>query len=664
MKSCDVMETQAWHADNDRQVSHMEPVAETGLSAITKHATLACNTDSMASAPGVESEDKLSNLGPAAGDKRIHCTKQTERTGARNENSSGAHSVVSNGEEENIARNMATQSYGISIGLPKWAAPTSMFSRNESDNRPPHGQTSLVNQMCTTTQFYKTPQPSSTLSQDTPPTLGRPASQSSSFKPPSQPCSITPIYRRRERGSSDEDTVCGCQAISSGRVPRNIRKLRTQSLHDPTVRDFHNANNSMSKPPSINSTTSSGLSFAASNAVGSACSAPPVASCKCRRAQSMYGIIDNKHSSHNGACDVIDSYLAKSQSMNSGFNCKHGNKNLNEMDGSFQGTPSNIYNMTYRSDLDYAYFQHRRQNLHYFDRNQHCQVKENNPQKLDESENEFLQNTRNDKQEEIKQIKGINSDCQLTQHDRNHLHQSCDLIAQRIGESEQRSHSMLEIGEHDETEASSSSLLEFTDSQTRAETDMSYDSDCSEDQLSLTYFVDMENSLIIQSDVTENYRTDKIQYIEKSPDECPSAGSNGDTLATYKYNANTQSTIQPSHSNDNLRPRTPTRFKTETKTTLLDRTEKSNKNACVLKGSESGSDWVSEDSSPATLEVESETASKPESKQRVIPEIGKDITAWTCKSFGKVQIHSRVDRTCIIYMPFDKESIQSNSSSL
>ncbi len=239
-----------------------------------------------------------------------------------------------------------------------------------------------------------------------------------------------------------------------------------------------------------------------------------------------------------------------------------------------------------------------------------------------------MQNTRNDKQEEIKQIKGINSDCQLTQHDRNHLHQSCDLIAQRIGESEQRSHSMLEIGEHDETEASPS-LLEMGDSQTRAETDMSYDSDCSEDQLSLTYFVDMENSLIIQSDITENYRTDKIQYIEKSPDEAPSAGSNGDTLATYKYNANTQSTMQPSQSNDNLRPRTPTRFKTETKTTLLDRTEKSNKNACVLSGSDPGTDWVSEDSSPATIMVESETTSKAEAKQRVIPEIGNHIYSRT-----------------------------------
>ena len=122
------------------------------------------------------------------------------------------------------------------------------------------------------------------------------------------------------------------------------------------------------------------------------------------------------------------------------------------------------------------------------------------------------------------------------------------------------------------------------------------DSDASdESRLSLSYFVDMEKSVIIQSDITEHYRTDKIQYLESSSIDSleeatttttTSTTTANDTPATYKYNANTQMDLNPTKiSNNKHHLQYNARFKTETKTTLLDKTDRSNQNATEISTS-------------------------------------------------------------------------------
>ena len=109
--------------------------------------------------------------------------------------------------------------------------------------------------------------------------------------------------------------------------------------------------------------------------------------------------------------------------------------------------------------------------------------------------------------------------------------------------------------------------------------------DSDESRLSLSFYVDMEKSVIIQSDISEHYRTDKIQYLERSNsdsvlDSSEEANTSQDTQATYKYNANTQKDLNHSLGIVNTQQQQQSqqysaRFKTETKTIMLEKPDKS-----------------------------------------------------------------------------------------
>ena len=440
------------------------------------------------------------------------------------------------------------------------------------------------------------------------------------------------VYRRNANkvvsSSSDEEgIICGCMANSS-----SVARQRTMSLYEPYIRDIHNANANRNTSDSDSDNS--------------------VASCRCRRTRSMYGMRPRKlDGAEEGLfSDVIDSYLAKSQSLSGGFDARINRYSLGDMpwlneeemnDGFLrQRAQRNGGNSSYWRDnnsavydsgnitglhgnmvVDNSFFQKMRENLHQFDRNNRRNQKQHNESELimkvkgddnsssgggscrkgwQENEIQCLQNTHTTHAQE-------DSNCQFSQNDRNHLHQSCDLIAQKIGESEQKSKSMFEITEaHRE----------------RQQNEDYYDSDASdESRLSLSYFVDMEKSVIIQSDITEHYRTDKIQYLESTNvDSSDEAASTNDTPATYKYNANTQKDLDPSKMADTNNKQhlqlqhCNARFKTETKTTLLDKTDRSNQNA--LKTSTSG------EICNEKIEVEKDLAEneeKPKSQESASP---------------------------------------------
>ena len=410
--------------------------------------------------------------------------------------------------------------------------------------------------------------------------------------------------------SDEEGIICGCMANAS-----QSARQRTMSLYEPYVRgDINNANANRNRNVSDSDSDNS------------------IASCRCRRTRSMYGMRPRKlDGAEEGLfSDVIDSYLAHSQSLSGGFDPRKNRYSLGDMpwlnedemnDGFlrqraqrngggnssyWKDNNSAVYYNTAAAGsagglhgnmvVDNSFFQKMRENLHQFDRNNRCNQKHQNESELimkekrdnngsgsigvksaKENEIQCLQNTQKTNPQE-------GSNCQFSQNDRNHLHQSCDLIAQKIGESEQKSRSMFEITEAQRERQQGEDYYE--------------DSDASDgSRLSLSYFVDMEKSVIIQSDITEHYRTDKIQYLEStnavdSSDEAIDTGSSSDTLATYKYNANTQKDLDPLKINTNNKQHHQqlehcnARFKTETKTTLLDKTDRSNQNA--LKTSTSG----------------------------------------------------------------------------
>ena len=154
-----------------------------------------------------------------------------------------------------------------------------------------------------------------------------------------------------------------------------------------------------------------------------------------------------------------------------------------------------------------------------------------------------------------------------------------------------------------------------------------YDSDASdESRLSLSYYVDMEKSVIIQSDITEHYRTDKIQYLESSSvdslEEAQSSTTSvntttaaNDTPTTYKYNANTQKDLDPTKISNNKHhhhQQYNARFKTETKTTLLDKADRSNQNA--MSSSTSGDNICND---KIIEEEESENEQRPKAPVNV-----------------------------------------------
>ena len=405
-----------------------------------------------------------------------------------------------------------------------------------------------------------------------------------SIRPNSNILSMRNANKVVSSSSDEEGIICGCMA----NVPYRQRAHRAQSMYEPYIRDVHNANRYVSDSDSDNS----------------------LASCRCRRTRSLYGMRPRKlDGAEEGLfSDVIDSYLAKSQSLYGGLDPRKNRYSLGDMpwlnedemkDGFLRPRAQRNDNSGYWRDnnpagynsgrlhgniIDNSFFQRMRENLHQFDRNNRRNKRNENEcgegalmevvQKDGNSartKEEILchQNTQAHSQEG-------SSNCQFSQNDRNHLHQSCDLIAQKIGESEQKSRSMFEIAEsHRERQQCNEDYFD--------------DSDASdESRLSLSYYVDMEKSVIIQSDITEHYRTDKIQYLESSSvnslEETTSSTTTmttaNDTPATYKYNANTQKDLNPTKiSNNKHLQQYNTRFKTETKTTLLDKTDKSNQNA-------------------------------------------------------------------------------------
>ena len=415
--------------------------------------------------------------------------------------------------------------------------------------------------------------------------------RTSSMRPNSNILSMRNANKVVSSSSDEEGIICGCMANTSSRQ----RAHRAESMYEPYIRDVNNANRYVSDSDSDSDNS--------------------VASCRCRRTRSLYGMRPRKlDGAEEGLfSDVIDSYLAKSQSLSGGLDPRKNRYSLGDMpwlnedemkDGFLRPRAQRNDNSGYWRDnnsagynsgrlhgniIDNSFFQRMRENLHQFDRNNR-RNKRNEKECGKEALMEVVQKDSNSGRgkEEILCHQNMqahsqegDSNCQFSQNDRNHLHQSCDLIAQKIGESEQKSRSMFEIAEsHRE----------------RQQCNEDYYSDASdESRLSLSYYVDMEKSVIIQSDITEHYRTDKIQYLESSSvnslEETTSSTTTmttaNDTLATYKYNANTQKDLNPTKiSNKKHLQQYNTRFKTETKTTLLDKTDRSNQNA--MKTSTSG----------------------------------------------------------------------------
>ena len=408
--------------------------------------------------------------------------------------------------------------------------------------------------------------------------------RASSVRPNSNVLSMRNANKVVSSSSDEEGIICGCMANVSSRQ----RAHRAQSMYEPYIRDVNNSNRYVSDSDSDNS----------------------VASCRCRRTRSLYGMRPRKlDGAEEGLfSDVIDSYLAKSQSLSGGLDPRKNRYSLGDMpwlnedemkDGFLRPRAQRNDNSGYWRDnnsagynsgrlhgniIDNSFFQRMRENLHQFDRNNR-RNKRNENERGDGALMEVVQkdsiSVRSKEEIQCQQNTQAHSqegdsNCQFSQNDRNHLHQSCDLIAQKIGESEQKSRSMFEIAEsHRERQQCNEDYFD--------------DSDASdESRLSLSYFVDMEKSVIIQSDITEHDRTDKIQYLESSSidslEETTTTTTTmttaNDTPATYKYNANTQKDLNPTKiSNNKHHQQYNARFKTETKTTLLDKMDRSNQNA-------------------------------------------------------------------------------------
>ncbi len=411
--------------------------------------------------------------------------------------------------------------------------------------------------------------------------------------------------------SDEEGVVCGCMANAP-----HPSKQRPMSMYEAYVCEESPRNANLADSDSDSS----------------------LVDCKCRRTRSLYGMRNRKlDGAEEGLfSDVIDSYLAKSQSSCVNPN-SHVNKNryslgdmpwMNEEDmkdgflnkrtqkvdngRNVRETPPQpgLHGNMAAPVVDNSFFQRMRENLHQFDRNNRRNQRSNaNANQVDNGNRNIANEAQSQGKVDLPQD-ASNSNCPFLPNDRNHLlHQSCDLIAQKIGESEQKSRSLSGIADAEdvpmETVPSNSVNYNLDES----------DDESDESRLSLSYYVDMEKSVIIQSDISEHYRTDKIQYLESPssshPDQSTSfeeASTPVETPATYKYNANTQKDLDPQMiANHKQQPSTNARFKTETKTIMLEKSDKSNQN--TMKSSTSGEVSASAAEGPNNEEEKTEKAS-------------------------------------------------------
>ena len=253
--------------------------------------------------------------------------------------------------------------------------------------------------------------------------------------------------------SDEEGIVCGCMANHVSEPSSRQRAQRAQSMYEPYIRDVNNVIKYVSDSDSDNS----------------------VVNCRCRRTRSLYGMRPRKlDGAEEGLfSDVIDSYLAKSQSLCGSFDPRKNRYSLGDMpwlnedemkDGFLRPRAQRNDNSGYHwgdnnipgggggglhgNIIDNSFFQRMRENLHQFDRNNRRNRRNENERagaiiEVQPSKDHVVQNSECKRAENTNTQRAFSQDdnnsrsnCQFSQNDRNHLHQSCDLIAQKIGESE------------------------------------------------------------------------------------------------------------------------------------------------------------------------------------------------------------------------------------